>query len=501
MTDLANGAETSPAAVYRGLHAALDHASVAHAYWKPHTGLGNALKGHGKDYDLLVDKQSLGVVHAALAKLGWKRFRPATAGNVPGSEHWLFAHASTHQLLHLHLHVRLPLGSPPFFEYEVASPSVLLKSTQLTDDGIRLLRPAAAFALGVLRASCEQKLQDPTGQILPAFDSYLAQQRRLSNDNQITEVLAHLLAHDRNQVQQALSENGESMNALARKLRAWLPRSTSEHGRRLHRLQRSSADFLESRLTQLPRVHRTSRRGLRTWEQGCIVALVGPDGAGKSTLLDSLLDWLAPLDVHTIHLGRGDAFSDALKIAADIKWKLLHGLGHTAPPASPATHAEAPTTGRDATQPHVVPQARLHHLGMNLALAERKVYDIRRANKLRAEGAVVVTDRFPLGQSPHLDGAKLGLYRDDAKTRFARSIESALYAQMRKVVPDLVIRLVLEPEECIRRKPDHNEEEVRRKAEAVYALSKDDFPIFDIDATLPASEVFDRAANAIWELC
>jgi hypothetical protein len=116
----------------------------------------------------------------------------------------------------------------------------------------------------------------------------------------------------------------------------------------------------------------------------------------------------------------------------------------------------------------------------------------------RRAGVTVVTDRYPQIEVPGLhDGPILAGYATDARLAAMQAKERALYVEMAAYVPTLVIRLHVDVETVMARKPDHNRALITRKVETVPMLAFSGAPIVDIDATIPYEEELALAIAAV----
>ena len=75
--------------------------------------------------------------------------------------------------------------------------------------------------------------------------------------------------------------------------------------------------------------------------------------------------------------------------------------------------------------------------------------------------------------------------------------ERALYAEMASHVPTLVIRLHIDVDTVMARKPDHVRALIARKVETVPLLAFNGAPIVDLDATMPYVEELALAKTAV----
>jgi hypothetical protein len=113
---------------------------------------------------------------------------------------------------------------------------------------------------------------------------------------------------------------------------------------------------------------------------------------------------------------------------------------------------------------------------------------------------VIVTDRYPQLEVPGLhDGPILAGVAPTARLAAMQAEERALYAEMAAYQPTLVIRLHVDVDTVMARKPDHDRALIARKVETVPLLTFNGAPIVDIDATIPYDEELALAIAAVDE--
>ena len=215
-----------------------------------------------------------------------------------------------------------------------------------------------------------------------------------------------------------------------------------------------------------------------------LIAVVGSDGSGKSTLAADILAHIRksrPAEMGYLGLGSGE------QGRAIGRWPLI-GL-----PLQRYLESVADTLRNpDATVP-----------GM---LAAR--YAMRRSKKRRArfdallerrrDGVTIVTDRYPQLEVPGLhDGPILAGKAGSAAVAQLQQRERALYAGMAIWVPTLVIRLNIDVDTVMARKPDHDRALIERKVATVPLLRFNGAPIVDLDATMPYKEELSLALAAV----
>jgi thymidylate kinase len=219
-----------------------------------------------------------------------------------------------------------------------------------------------------------------------------------------------------------------------------------------------------------------------------LIAIVGADGSGKSTLAADLVAELRAggrrVELCYLGLGTGD-LGNRIK-----RWPLIG-------------RALAGLLGRKADQARDR-SARIPGLPTALViyrLSQVRARRFRRVLALRRAGVTVLTDRYPQTEVPALfEGPGLSAARaESAAIRRLAARERALYEWMASYVPDLVIRLNVDVETALARKPDHERALIERKVAVVGQLGFNGARIVDLDATRPYAEVKAAALAAARE--
>jgi hypothetical protein len=215
-----------------------------------------------------------------------------------------------------------------------------------------------------------------------------------------------------------------------------------------------------------------------------LIAVVGSDGSGKSTLAADILAHIRksrPAEMGYLGLGSGEqgrAIGRWPVIGAPLQ-RYLEGVADT-------------LRDPQATIPGIV--------------AAR--YAMRRSRKRRArfdallerrrEGVTIVTDRYPQLEVPGLhDGPILAGKAGSAGVGELQQRERALYAGMAIWTPTLVIRLNVDVDTVMARKPDHARALIERKVETVPLLRFNGATIVDLDATMPYDDELSLALAAV----
>jgi len=202
-----------------------------------------------------------------------------------------------------------------------------------------------------------------------------------------------------------------------------------------------------------------------------LIAVVGSDGSGKSRLSSDLLVHIRqsrPAEAGYLGLGSGE---QGRRIG---RWPLIGK-----PLQRRLEKIADALRDPDAAIPGVI-AARYA-----LRRSKKRYRQFETILSKRRSGVVIVTDRYPQVETPGLhDGPILaGRATNPALTRIKEE-ERALYAQMAACVPTLVIRLHVDVETAMARKPDHDRALIARKVASLSKLTFNGAPILELDATI-----------------
>lgn len=482
---------------------ALEARRVPHVYWKHAAGLQDALTQPRKDLDLLVAPETRAAAHEVLRDLGYRRMEgPFGAPRLPGVEHWLGLDPNILELDHVHLHEALYSGHPAWMEWRLPWVDHLLASSRPHPElGLRVLDPALDWVLLAVRAVLEPKHRE--GAVLQratrtALDA-------LAGESLASERARHaegLLGSEAARIASAGRLEGEPWAAWDDTVRRGLApsRRLSDAGVAVEWARGKGAGLRHALVRRVAPQRARHPAGLRRSGRGLVVAVIGADGAGKSTQVERLAVWLSSaVAVERAYLGRGDWVSSVQQGVAEAKWWLLERLTERRRPAPETDHHVPSPTQSDAESTASptrfwVRTARQVSL---LALADRKRRDLRHLRRLRDEGAVLVTDRFPHPTDRLLDGPAL-VARGSALGHGLARLERVVLAR-RAVEPDVVARLLVDPSVAHARKPDHRFGEIQAKAAAVRAAHYGGACMHDVDANAPPDDVQRALRRIVWE--
>lgn len=218
---------------------------------------------------------------------------------------------------------------------------------------------------------------------------------------------------------------------------------------------------------------------------GALIAIVGCDGAGKSTLAADVLQQLQ-------RTHRAQLFYLGLK-SGDIGKRIRQFRFGGAALERMLSRKAGQARDKDAKIPG---------LGTALVLYGFSVLRLRRFRRmlaLRRKGVIVVTDRYPqIEVAGFYDGPGLSAARAETPLiAWLAARERRMYEWMTAHRPDLVIRLNVDVDTALSRKPDHTIENLRSKVAVTPLLKFNGAPIVDLDSRDPYPKVREAAFAAI----
>lgn len=218
-----------------------------------------------------------------------------------------------------------------------------------------------------------------------------------------------------------------------------------------------------------------------------VIAVIGVDGSGKSTVCMELKAWLEThYPVKLCHLGRqtGGIGRMIAKLPFFGK-KLDHGI---AGKANKARSDKGPKAGVAVIM---------------FLLSLKRVYRFYKMLKFKEQGFLIITDRFPQTSIiGGLDGPDLTVdHPDSMVSQYLTKLERKLYHWMTDHKPDLVIRLNVDIDTAMKRKPDHRLSSMIKKIETIQKITFNGAPILDLYSnTQPLEEIVQEAKKAVTEV-
>lgn len=214
-------------------------------------------------------------------------------------------------------------------------------------------------------------------------------------------------------------------------------------------------------------------------QKGLTISFLGQDGAGKTTVTNDILKWLTwKLDVRYCYLGSGDNYTSWKKKLLSI---IPHGI--------------------------IFKPLRAWLQITKISTLAKDVYkNIVNGEKYAAKGGIIIFDRYPQIEYEGInDGPKLRstvfpkLGPISKMFDYYASKEEKFLKKAVSHYPEIVFKLVIPPEESVKRKPENKLEDMVIKHNIIKNLDFEYSDVYVIDATMPYNEEIIMIKNIIWQ--
>lgn len=233
------------------------------------------------------------------------------------------------------------------------------------------------------------------------------------------------------------------------------------------------------------------------------ICLLGQDGSGKSTVTTELEKWLNwKIDAHRFYLGSGEHYTSLTKRLISKVTKSKKQVQSTK--ESQCVDTAAPQIKKKKKNIKNFFIATLVSWSL-LRIAQRAYKEVKRANQYMKRGGIPLFDRFPQTQFEGIyDGPKIADYYrqsglDFIIVKWMAQRECAIIKKIQDYQPQLVFKLMLSPEESIRRKPFEKLEAVTLKHEITQKLQFPNSAVYVVDAAQDYQQEICFIKNKIWK--
>ncbi len=454
---------------------------VRYCHWKSTQHLPDTLLGL-TDIDVLVDARMAGLAEQLLVDNGFTRFDTVPLRAYPGITDYACLDDSG-TWVHVHLHYQLVLGDRWVKAYWLPAYPVLEGSRYSDQFGSYVIEGHDELYLLCARMALKFRRPFSDEKVWEELEFVRERARTSSRTESGFPPMLPILDELARCAHQSPIASRKALNRLAKGARRALASTRRLNRSRfvMYSLLRQAYRYWVEFKRRILRRYDSGRRRLRTG--GAIIAFIGIDGSGKSSAVRRMEALFArQMNVERVFLGNGRSgaswyrkvFFAVLGTRAKLK-------GH-----------RALNEDRDKGRRTKVPW---YYAAWMLLANFDKHRNLRRAVAAKANGSLVLSDRWPQGQVPGAcDGPRLyGLPALKGLARMAAAREEQLLRRATAVKPDLIVRLVVSPEAAHSRKPTElTEDEAAATAHVLSSISWQDIPVVDVDADAPMPEV-DRA--------
>ena len=478
----------------------LDEAGVRYCHWKSNWILSETLAGK-TDLDLLVHREDATAYRRILESLG---FRPAVehgSAPFPSVEHDHALDDATGALVHVHSYYRVISGGSLAKNYHLPLEGMLLQNGA-REGVVNVPSRGAELVVFVLRMSLKHATLAELVLVRRDWENVRREAAWLVTEQARTEAETLLpvwlpgfdpgLFADTLDALTAPAFVGRRV-VLGRRVRAEL-RAYARRGR-------ARAWFVEARAFAHKAVSRSrgSRTRLSPAAGGAVVAFVGPEATGKSTLLSDAESFLgAHFTVRRVHAGKPP--STLLTVLPNL---LLPALRSLFPGQRSTKITASKVSETDERGGTVGPYPVLFAIRSVLLAHDRRAL-LTRAYASAANGAIVLSDRYPSVERGALDGVQLGHGHVPAPVGGVRRWLAAREARLYRTIPppDFVLYLTAPLEVALERNRSRGKVEPESYVLSGHARSSnlqfDRTMVHRVETDRPLDEVTSEIRRVIW---
>ncbi len=447
---------------------------IEYCHWKSNANLKNAFLSKS-DFDLLVSYKDSQKLSRCLSKLGFKKIVSTQNFVYPGMEEFLGFDDQTGLLFHFHVHYKLIFGQKHYKNYHLPIEKLILSSAIKHETlPIKIICPELEFFLLIIRLLLKLTIDKRTVKRI-LISKFLIPKKLCDEYNYLVKQIDENVFA--NYCHLILPELKQLLLVFVAKSPTEFTSLTLFYYKMIIRNKLSSYRlFTRGALINEKFIRRLSLNNQRRWlTEGAIsIAFIGIDGAGKSTSLKAIKKWLGKyLSVKTFYMGHPKN---------NLTWNLLNLVTR------------------------IFNRLRISMLykyvrslrGIYLARKKLKIYQT--SVVLKNQGVISLFDRYPIRSFHKIGGIMDGPSLSE-KLPFSSS-EQSFYNKITD--PDLVILLIVNPEESLKRKTEHKSQnkiiEIQKKYNSIRSLQMDDcnnFLVIDTSRTT-REEILLKIKKTIW---
>ena len=485
--------------------------SITYCHWKSNEHLLEGLNGD-TDLDVLLSRTDRGKGCELLKEVGFIRFKSQFGSRYPNVEDWMGFDETTGCLLHIHLHYALMTGHKGIKEYELPWLEEAL-DTRITDPdtGVFIMEPSlelmTLYTRLILKASKKKINAAKNGEY--KIDKYFKLEieyiRQRTNWQHFEVILSRYYgdkAADFLNVVKQEEMDSKTFCQLYDLVTERMSRYSRYHGigLLLRICYYSKAIFVRNAMRKRAGWNIITRK-IASPSRSFSVALIGQDGCGKSTVTIEIEKWLNwKIDAKRFYLGSGDHYNSFLKRL--LKRGAKYRENGKNKEMDNTYETEKQIRKKQKNIKNFFPALLVAY--NKYSVAKRAYKEVLRSERYMRKGGIPLFDRFPQTEFEGIyDGPKVrDFYRRTGLDYYVIKImakrEEKLLNKIQQFQPSLVFKLMLSPEESIRRKPFENLEAVTKKHEITKQLEFSKSRVFIVDATQDYQQELIFIKNQIW---
>lgn len=478
---------------------------VRYCHWKSNEHLMEGLDG-GTDLDVYVAPSDKEKAETILKQCNYIECQTQKGHRYPNVFEWIGFDPSTGKLIHVHLHYQIITGTKFCKEY-VFPIDELIITTRVLDNDTEVYVTDPNLEIIILYCRIALKAIKKHNILIGQSDfreiTYLKERIK-------TDIVHNLCG-------KLIGKKGEDLYALIMKEKVscedwnniyliaegWL--KPYRKYSKLHVFFRNRYYLFRKRIIRVAenksRYHAIDQKTFP--KSNLSICFIGQDGSGKSTVTMELCKWLNwKIEAMRFYLGSGEHYTSTTNNLIKKLSRIKHRNAQQLQGTPKKRVSEAPKKQKKNLKNYTPAVISAYK---KLEVARNAYKEVRRAESYKKRGGIPFFDRFPQLQFEGIyDGPKIAdSYKknglDYAIIKWMAKKEYRYLKRIQDYQPKLIFKLILSPEESIRRKPFENFEVVLRKHEITKELEFPNSIVHTVDATQDFNEELLFIKNQIWK--
>jgi adenylate kinase family enzyme len=460
----------------------------------------------GTDLDVLADINQQSQIERALMENGYHHVISHPWNTYNFVSDWIGTDNLHGQQTHIHLHYKLLTGKQNVKEQYLPWTELVLQNRVFNEENkIWICNPNIEVFLFVSRVFLKRfdfrsipndknkfKLSKPDIQEMTYLREYI-------NQKDLEYFASLMFPESLRDLMIKLAVNPDAwVNEQCRKIKKDLVASLAE-SRDRSKLVTNLQSFFRFGLQKFGSIsHHPINKKKKVQGKGKLISFLGVDGSGKTTVAKDIQKWLSwKIDCRYVYLGTGQGKSSLLN-------RLVRARGEKKIAAGEVVNTQEKAA--ETANTHISFKKAAKKTLLNVVALSNMKYKyktIKNIEKMKGEGVIVLTDRFPQDKYFGInDGANItptGQPLLDVINNALSRKEKKLLGNILQYHPDIIIKLIIPLEVSRSRKQDSPIESIKRKIEIVNALHYDGAKEYEVCSDLTIEETEDQVKRIVWE--
>lgn len=478
---------------------------LCYCHWKSNEHLQKGMEG-GTDLDILADINQMDQIERELTENRYQRVISHPWNTYDFVSDWIGADTLHGQQTHIHLHYRLLTGKQNVKEQYLPWTELVLENRIYNEEAdIWICNPSIEILIFIARVFLKRfdfraipnnkevyRLSKPDLQEL----SYL---REKINFDDVKKFASQMFTDDLKEQMIELAVNQDAwVNERCKFVKNNLVIYLSEFRDR-SKLKTNLQSFFRYGLQIIGNKtgHRVNKKK-KVQAQGKLISFLGIDGSGKTTIAKDMQKWLSwKIDCRYVYLGTGQGKSSLMNRLVRARGEKKLAVGEV---------GNKPDEKLKSTDNHISFKKAAKKTLLNVVSLSNMKYKymaIKKINRMKREGIVVLTDRFPQDKYFGInDGANITITGKpllDVINKALSRKEKKILGKILHYHPDIIVKLIIPLEVSRNRKQDSPIESIKRKIEIVDDLHYDGSEEYQIRSDMTLEETEDEVKHIIWD--